>query len=290
MTRICHFTDTHLLADRGLHYDRVDTSALFEAAIEVAAQQERCDAIVLSGDISEDGSSQSYQFAKSLVDSLAERWKAAPVYACGNHDNRDSLREALGVGDPLAAHSVVELPDLRVLSADTSVPRAGYGELGFEIEWISRHIPESKPWVLVLHHPPAEAPTVLHDALRLSDTDKLSETLRLHENLPTAILSGHYHLPAQHTLGSIPVLVGPAIANETVVGSPLSEKAREISEFQIVEIGKSVEVTRVQVGGSGETIFQYEPELVRTIAAGAGRPGWTYPGKFAAHLSRSAGD
>lgn len=285
MTRICHFTDTHLLADRGLHYDRVDTSALFEAAVETAAQQERCEAIVLSGDISEDGSPQSYRFAKSLIDGLAEKWNAIPVYSCGNHDNRDSMREALGIGDPHAAHSVVELPELRIVSADTSVPGAGFGELGSEVEWISRHIPESKPWILVLHHPPADAPTVLHDALRLSDVDKLSETLRSRENLPTAILSGHYHLSAQHTLGSIPVLVGPAIANETVVGSPLSEEARESSAFQIVEIGPGAAVTRINVGGSDETVFKYEPELVRAIAARAGRPGWTYPGRFAAHVS-----
>ena len=53
--RILHLSDTHLLAERARHYGKIDTSGLLEAAVAGAGELAPCHAIVVSGDISDDG-------------------------------------------------------------------------------------------------------------------------------------------------------------------------------------------------------------------------------------------
>ncbi|MGJ9482793.1 metallophosphoesterase family protein [Actinotignum sp. GS-2025f] len=309
--RILHLSDTHLLAERARHYGKIDTSGLLEAAAAAAGELAPCQAIVVSGDISDDGTPDSYTFAARTLAPLAQQWGAPVVWACGNHDRRAAMREALSLpGAPL--DPIFTITDItvgkarwRFVAADSSVPGRGFGYLGEQIHRIEdavtdaygatkvdgtpAHEEESAPLhsVLVLHHPPLTAPTVLHGALRLMDAPRLAQGLQSWEAAPTVVLAGHYHLAGRGRAGGVPVVVGPALSNETTLGrGPEWESARARSAFSVVQISEASiqqdiiyldDVAASLPSGMepGEEIFAYTPEAVVAIGRRAGRPGWS---------------
>ncbi|MDY5142895.1 metallophosphoesterase, partial [Actinotignum timonense] len=211
--RILHLSDTHLLAERARHYGKIDTSGLLEAAVAGAGELAPCHAIVVSGDISDDGTPASYTFAAQTLAPLAQRWGAPVIWACGNHDRRAAMREALGLPgaplDPIFSVTDITVGEARwrFVAADSSVPGRGFGYLGEQIHRIEDAVTnangapttggaptaggapspagtgeyfhgagdEPLHSVLVLHHPPLAAPTVLHGALRLMDAPRLAQ-------------------------------------------------------------------------------------------------------------------
>ncbi|MDE1565973.1 metallophosphoesterase [Actinotignum sanguinis] len=309
--RILHLSDTHVRAERARHYGKIDTSGLLEAAVAAAGELAPCQAIVVSGDISDDGTPASYDFAARTLAPLAERWDAPVVWACGNHDRRPAMREALDLPgapmDPIFSVTDITVAETRwrFVAADSSVPGRGFGYLGEQIHRIEDAITnaDSTPGVegvpcpgidtapihsvLVLHHPPLAAPTVLHGALRLMDAPRLAQGLQSWEVAPAVVLAGHYHLAGRGRAGGVPVVVGPALANETTLGrGPEWESARARSAFSVVQISEASihqDITYLDDVAAalpsdiepGEEIFAYSPEEVVAIGRRAGRPGWS---------------
>lgn len=280
--KILHITDTHILADSGLHYGLVNTSSLLQQVVEHAYKQERCDAIVVSGDISDDGSPASYEYVALTLSSLAHKWSAPLIVACGNHDDRASLREVFSLpgtsGEPI--NYVKESATHRFIVADTSVPRAGWGFLGETTEWIEQQLTHEKPAILVLHHPPTTPPTTLHSALRLTDAPQLARMLAHLDIKPLAILAGHYHVPALTTLAGIPVIVGAAVANLTsLIHGVNCESATRGSAYTVVNLGHCEPLETAPIvhthwvqQPTSEELFFYDSEAVSKIIDRAGRP------------------
>lgn len=284
--RILHITDTHLLG-AGLHYDQVDTAGLLAEVIDHARSIPRCDLIVVAGDVSEDGTAESYVVAHEIIAPLAGEWGAGLVWAAGNHDQRTPMRQALGIDG--TGSEPVRTVGAGIIAADTSVPRAGWGLLGESIEWLEAELANQPGAVLVMHHPPLVPPTTLHSALRLVDAPRLAQMLERHPSPPRVILSGHYHLPVRGEVAGIPVVVGAAVANLTDVRHGVdTESAVPASGYTLVEVnGSGVNSRTVWVRQPGrDAIFTYPPDVVARIAAAAGRPdyvvgaprSWSGPG------------
>ncbi|WIB35475.1 metallophosphoesterase [Curtobacterium sp. MCJR17_043] len=197
--RILHLSDTHVTGDGALHQGTVDTTAALGALLDHLDGLDGVGLVVVSGDVSEDGSPESYATVRDLVGGWAERHGAAFVTVPGNHDQRDGFRRVLFDGHvlgeggrplmhtmehhdpavPVRGRSVVA--GRRIVTVDTSVPGAGYGELSATA---TEHLraalaePAAHGSVVVLHHPPLTAPTSLHDALKLRNPGDLAAVLR----------------------------------------------------------------------------------------------------------------
>jgi 3',5'-cyclic AMP phosphodiesterase CpdA len=72
--RILHLSDTHLFGDDTRHYGVVDTTAALERVLARAADLERLDLVVCSGDLSDDGTPASYRLLRERV----AAFRAAP--------------------------------------------------------------------------------------------------------------------------------------------------------------------------------------------------------------------
>ena len=248
--RILHLSDTHLFGDDSLHYGRVDTLAALARALEQFSGVGRIDLVVASGDLSDDGSPRSYQRLRSALEPWAAVHGARVIYAMGNHDDRENFRQTLGSGHgqdvasspygPVDAVSTIG--PWRIVTIDSSVPGAGYGELGAEqLEWLAGVLssPAEAGTVLVMHHPPVPASTALLQALELYNPEDLLETVQGTD--VRLILSGHYHHPVREPFAGVPVIVTPGIANATDVLAP------EGTERAVIGSGG----TLVTVTGSG---------------------------------------
>ncbi|MEO7126259.1 MAG: metallophosphoesterase [Nakamurella sp.] len=271
--RIVHISDTHLFGDDTLHYGVVDTTGALERVLQRAEAVADVDAVVLSGDISDDGSQASYQRAKDMAEPWATRHGAQPIFVMGNHDVRAGFEAVLGerIGVSTAA-------GLKIIRLDSSVPLAGYGDISADqLAWLQRELATGEDCVIVLHHPPTKAYSPLLQALQLQNPQRLLDVCQAGN--VRAILAGHYHHPMVTMERGIPVVVAPGVANTTDVCAHVGhERATVGAGFAVIDIAArgthagDVRVTFLTAPSleDGTEIFDLDAAKVAGIAASAG--------------------
>lgn len=256
--RILHLSDTHLMDGEALHEGTVDTVAAYRHTLDAFENAGPLDLVVVSGDASDDGSPASYRTLRSLTEDFAGRHGAVAVYAMGNHDQRSGFRAVLGTGHPgsevgspaaeLSAISeapivgVSEVAGYRIITLDSSVPHRTHGHVdAAQLAWLQAELSTNHGHgsVVVIHHPPVEPVTALHQGIGLINAAELAAALAGTDTV--AILSGHYHHHLSDVLatrsGCIPVVVTSGIVNSNdVLASPGHERALSGSGGTLVTI------------------------------------------------------
>jgi Icc protein len=269
--RILHLSDTHLFGDGSLHYGMVDTLAALDRVLERAAELAPVDVVVVSGDLSDDGSAESYLLLAARLGPWAAERGAGVVYAMGNHDLRGGFESVLG-----ARETVTAVGGYRIVTLDTSVPGAGYGSVDAgQLERLRGILAEPSPHgtVVVLHHPPVPAASALLAALELQNPDDVvaacaSGDVRL-------VLAGHYHHALSAVAGGIPVVVAPGVANTAdAIARPGTERATVGSGFAVIDLPPDGAPRSVFIAApsdaDGAEIFDLDEAEVERIAAAAG--------------------
>lgn len=277
--RLLHLSDTHLLDGGALHYGVVDTTAALARVLDAAADVSDIDAVVLSGDLSDDGTPATYRTLQDMVEPWAAARGADVVYAMGNHDVRAGFEEVLGERTGTAT-----VGGLRIVRLDSSVPGRGYGEIDdAQLDWLRRELAaDSAPTVVLLHHPPTAGMTPLLAALQLQNPDALLDICSKAGVL--AILAGHFHHSLVTAERGIPLFVAPGITNTIDIHAPAGrERARTGSGFAVVDIplgdpgagAATRPAPRVTIHGApgpddGRLLFDLGADEVAAIAAQAG--------------------
>ncbi|WP_194421877.1 metallophosphoesterase [Microbacterium abyssi] len=288
--RILHLSDTHFSGDGGRHYGVVDTVEHLRRALARVGHL-LFDLVVVSGDVSEDGTEESYRSVKEHLTPWAQARGARVVFAMGNHDKREPFRTVLGGGQPDAGEH--ELPGIdldrpvasvathdgwRVIVLDSSIPGVGYGALEDEQKQFLRDtlaVPAEHGTVVVVHHPPVRAQTDLLQALALDEQDghELIDIVRGSD--VRVVLAGHYHLPVTELVAGVPVTVAPGVTNiSCAFGDPAEEAAIDGYGGSVV----TVEEDRVRVVPflerltPDDLVFHFDADVVAEIIRDAGRP------------------
>ena len=283
--RILHLTDTHLYGDPAArHYDRIDTTAALRGVLERLEGLTGIDAVVHTGDASEDGSAGSYRLLHEILDPFAAALEAPLVVVMGNHDVSAVYGEEIAAGErrPDSQDRVVPLAGGgRVVVLDSSVPGAGYGHLHPEqLDWVRGVLAEPAPGgsVLAIHHPPLVGATDLLRGLDLDGLDELADVLAGSD--VRIVLSGHYHHEMTGQIAGIPVHVAPGITNVVdPVGADAHEQALALSGASVVELGEGApRVVSSVYSNAGDTaddaqrpVYRFSPEQVAQILEAAGR-------------------
>lgn len=206
---LAQFTDLHIGADE----NGFDPVPHLEAAVEaVRALPNRPDAVLVSGDLTDDGAEAGYRVARELLERLD-----APLHVLpGNHDDRGRLRAAFnlpGEGDEPVRYSV-DVGKLRLVVFDSNVPGQDPGRYGpAQLRWLDAELgaqPE-RPTLLALHHPPLATGIEEWDGINLEPGQRplLAEVVARHPQL-RAIVGGHLHRVAASSLAGVPVLAVPS--------------------------------------------------------------------------------
>jgi 3',5'-cyclic-AMP phosphodiesterase len=197
MTTILQLSDTHIVPTGALVSGRLDTAdALARLVARISSIREQIgpiDALLVSGDLSDDGSAESYARFKTLIAPLD-----LPTYViAGNHDAREPMRSAfandLPVSGPLNWTQVIG--DIHLIGLDTLVEGQGSGTLSAEsLTFLQSALSNAgdAPVLLALHHPPFACGIGFMDDIGLTNRQALRDVLTTHEG-PLRIVCGHIH-------------------------------------------------------------------------------------------------
>ncbi|WP_236244136.1 metallophosphoesterase [Streptomyces sp. CC210A] len=171
----------------------------------------RPDALLVTGDIADNGAPAEYEEAAALLTS------AFPVLPCpGNHDVRSAYRKSLLLESPDdgPVNRLHHVGDTAILMCDSSVPGRGEGRLDPDtIAWIDQtlaQLPDDVNALIAFHHPPVRLHHPLPDAYLLEEPEGL-EAILLDRPQVAAVLTGHAHTAAVSTFAERPLIVGPAV-------------------------------------------------------------------------------
>jgi len=267
-SRLLHLSDLHLTGDGAPHFGAVDTTAALRRVLDRVSALERLDAVVLSGDLAEDGTEEAYRTLRAIVEPWAAKRGAEVLYAMGNHDAAAAFEAVVG-----PRRRVAEIAGVRIVVLDSTVPGWPGGRVGDEqLDWLAGELagPAPQATVVVVHHPPIAAATPLLAAMELADASRLLDVCRA--GGVSLVLSGHYHHSAVAEIDDVTVAVAPAVANTADVAAPAGhERAVVGSGCAIVTIpaGGAPVVSAVSAPGpsDGTEVFDLdEGEVARLIA------------------------
>jgi 3',5'-cyclic AMP phosphodiesterase CpdA len=162
-------------------------------------------AVVITGDIAENGTEREYDRAKELLAPLT-----MPIHViAGNHDDPDALAAAFGSTPRWAAR----VGGLRLVGLDTTVPDSDGGALGEErLAWIGDTLAQdTAPTLLAMHHPPIETGVAAMDEMGLPAADRaaLGDVLAGAPQV-RRVISGHVHRAVTGRIAGCPVTLSPS--------------------------------------------------------------------------------
>jgi 3',5'-cyclic-AMP phosphodiesterase len=186
---VAQLTDTHLFADGSQTMFDCRTNLTFAAVVaRVAALAPRPDCLLLTGDISQDDSAASYEYARSLIGPLQ-----IPTYWLrGNHDQNGDAIAALN-GDRIVADKSFEQGGWRFILLDSMVLDEPGGRLAeSQLEYLEQQLQDTKPTLVAVHHHPIACGLAGMDEIGLANAADLFAVLDGYPQVKL-VINGHIH-------------------------------------------------------------------------------------------------
>lgn len=188
---VAQLTDTHLFADATQQMLGCATERSLQTVVDaIHALTPQPDVLLLTGDLSQDETVESYERLRQMISPLA-----IPTYRIpGNHDILPRLQATLR-GIPFVPDWQFEWGGWGFLLLDSTVPGSTAGALTAEsLMELDEQLTQRPqlPTVVALHHPPVPIGSGWMDALGLQNADALYQVLDRHPQVKL-VLFGHIH-------------------------------------------------------------------------------------------------
>ncbi|AHH17993.1 putative metallophosphoesterase [Nocardia nova SH22a] len=280
---LIQLTDTHIRGAGEPLLDGVDThAALVRALDKLRTGGQRVDALILSGDLADNGSPEAYRRLRAVVEPAGAALGAPVLYVMGNHDERTAFGEhlldrAAGTVDAAVPHDrILEVGGLRVIGMDSTTPHRHDGRLEpGQLAWLAGQLrrPAERGTLLVLHHPPLPSAIPAAEFLKLQDADALAEIVAGTD--VRMILCGHNHMTAASSLAGVPVWVGPALAYRIDAMAPVGHQRGVVgSGFTRLDVfGSTVVATAVETTDTAQLYDKADTEVQDRLSATATEAG-----------------
>lgn len=188
---IAQITDTHLFADANQRLLGLQTLESFQTVLDqVQVLPRQPDLLLLTGDLSQDGSAESYELLQDRLVPLG-----IPTYWIpGNHDDPTVMAQVLR-RSPLSPEKSFRAGGWQFLLLDTCLPGNVHGLLSPEsLKELDRELSRSsgEPALIALHHPPLPVGSDWMNDIGLVNADALFEVCDRHSQVKL-VLFGHIH-------------------------------------------------------------------------------------------------
>ncbi|WP_286262795.1 metallophosphoesterase [Thalassotalea atypica] len=232
---IAQISDSHLYADRHALHHGVNVYDNLANILAELSNNGEFDAVVFTGDLTQDHSERSYQhFAELILQTNLEH----PVYfVAGNHDCPTLLAKHLK-GEPFSSNKNITTAHWEInLVASKSESPAGYIVPSEISTLVNQALPDKYQWIFMHHHPIDVGYFI--DRHHLTNQDFLWQSL---QQLPLlkGIACGHVHrgmtLTKQQTGKYCDLLTCPATSIQFDTQAPTVKALAMGPGYRIIEL------------------------------------------------------
>ena len=262
VVRVLHFTDTHLFATPEGRMKGVDTSACLAAVLEHAFASHQADIVVLTGDLSQDESKESYV---NLAD-MVSRYHPEIHWLPGNHDHKPLMKEVFGAYPAFRLELSRQIGPWSFLFLDSAVEGRVEGELSVaELERTRAWLIENRSdcyRAIFLHHNPVTMDSRREDRMMLRNAEAF-ETLLAEEGGVEAVIFGHVHQDCVQGRGRTLFIASPSTGVQfrpTATGLTIDRKAPGYRYIEFAEDG-AIKTETFRVGSLPEGLRLIEGDL-----------------------------
>ncbi|MDH3682076.1 MAG: metallophosphoesterase [Acidimicrobiia bacterium] len=201
---IAHVSDFHVAGNPSFLLHGENTRAnLAAVARSLGEHRPSLDLILVGGDVSHDGSPESYEFVEQIFADFACPFVATP----GNHDDRRRLAALFPTGNDVA-DGLLATERAKLAVVDSQIPGAEEGR----VSSIPAVADSGDSLLLVLlHHDLVQPDGGGRPGMRIPH-EELSKLLTL--SPPTVFLTGHRHLAMDVCIGDVRILGAPATSTQ----------------------------------------------------------------------------
>jgi Icc protein len=219
---VVQLTDTHLFADIEHSLVGIKTAAsLQQVLIEMQQVLPKIDLILMTGDLSQDCSADSYMHLREMIDRLA-----IPTHClAGNHDDLVLMRSHLP-SPFISLESALNIGKWHIILLSSVVENAVYGHLALsELAKLETMLQEEleRPTLIAFHHPAISINSQWMDQISL---DNQEEFWAICDRYPQVqvVINGHAHQDFQQIhetpQNSVMCLVTPSTCIQFATQNP----------------------------------------------------------------------
>ncbi|MFC7473203.1 metallophosphoesterase [Dankookia sp. GCM10030260] len=231
---IAQLSDPHVRPAGALYKGVVDANAALEAAVaQVNALDPQPDLVLLTGDVTEEGTPAEYAAARAILAPLRAPLRVIP----GNHDERGAFRQAfhdhawLPPNGPLHYVDAASGP-VRVIALDVTIPGLHHGDAdAAALAWLEAALAAEprRPAVIMMHQPPIACGVPYLDRYRCHGGAALAALLARFPAVER-VLCGHVHRSMLRRFGGTLLCTAPSTA--TAIGLRPWPGARPASSLE----------------------------------------------------------
>ena len=246
--RIIHMSDLHLTKE-GVPIWDTNTMDHFNKSIEIIRGMKDIDAIVVTGDISNDGSEWTYRYADRLFSSLG-----IPTYCCpGNHDSlkvmlneyKPSFYQVLPPSCKIKGWKLVMLNSVVPADEDPDQNKAR-GFLSDEsLDYVIQELEEGLPTIIALHHPPLEPGGWLNRRL-LDNRETFNQIIQSYSNA-RLVIYGHIYYFTDVQIGHIRYSSSTSVGFAFDKDLPKFQIADGLEGFSLIEIDNIIDIGSILI-------------------------------------------
>jgi Icc protein len=252
---LVQLSDSHLFAEADGRLLGMNTRQSLEKVIEsVLAEQPVVDLVLATGDLSQDGSVESYQAFRQLSAQIAAPARWLP----GNHDELPQMAEAAQQSDFL--EPVIDIGQWRITLLDSAVPGSVPGYLqDAQLQLLAQALSEApqRHHLICLHHHPVSIDCAWMEPIGLRNPEALFAVLGRFPQV-RAVLWGHIHQMFDQVREGVRLLASPSTCIQFAPGS---------EDFQLDDLPPGYrwlrlhDDGRLETGISRVTGFAFEVDL-----------------------------
>jgi 3',5'-cyclic-AMP phosphodiesterase len=230
--RIAQVTDLHLFAESDQCLLGMPTLRSFNTLIAQLQQiQPRPDLLLLTGDLSQDGTAESYQRLQTLLRPLG-----IPTYWLpGNHDDVEVMERALTEFHP---DKSFRCGGWQFILMNSQVPGCVHGEFSREsLDWLDRQLDQNPdvPTLISFHHPPFLVNSTWLDTSALQNTPEFLEIVDRYPQIKLVVF-GHIHQEFQKRRKAVTYLGTPSTCIQFACESDEFALGEEKPGFRLIQL------------------------------------------------------
>ncbi len=203
---LLQISDCHLGSQPGEELLGLNTDESFCDVLKLLQAQEHPDLILATGDISQDGSLQSYE---RFVASVRQYFPDTPLaWLPGNHDDQTNM----DLVDELPIEAHYQVAGWNLIFLDSQIPMEAAGELkAGELERMDSELARypDLPTIIFLHHQVVDVGSAWVDQYAVKNSEAFFAILDRYDNVK-AVSWGHVHQEFSGTRRGVALMATPS--------------------------------------------------------------------------------